>query len=604
VQIKYFFSELFNSIAKKISYGVAVALSSIMLSGLFTIVNITYVTSELSRFFPDFNSQYIILMDLLCVLPFISACILYGLFHRLGIPALIPAFRMVNNCFHVDGKLKIKDGLSGETYLSILKSLNSIPSIFFRVALIDMTYIQVILIGYGIYNNYHLYSHLWMLFSYVWQIVNYGGIGFVLAETATAGMRTQCKIKLREMNIPHEIPTRSSIKYKMYIVTAIIAQALVVSNAFSFLAHAELGRVLLYLFVYLSIIFVMSFLTIRTLYQALYDTGTVVENLKKRGEGIIYASTTDREIVELAAGINSASDMITDYRLNLEEKVALRTKELSDAKSEVEKVNENLIRLNKELGRSNIRHEIDMQMAANVQSAFLPGIAPQSEDYDIALMFLPMYGVSGDFYDFYRDKEAICGAGLFDVSGHGISSGLLTLLARSIIEKNFTDNQNENLGALMDRINASLIKEIGQAGIYLTGILLRLGDSFVEYANGGHPELIFKSSEEKYCRRVLSPEGSIAGPLMGIASIKGNFKSIKLKLNKNDCLLAYTDGFSDTQDSNGIPYDEKRIIESFEVAPDRTADEILDFLIEDFYRYIKVKDRIRDDMTLVVIKKK
>jgi phosphoserine phosphatase RsbU/P len=251
-----------------------------------------------------------------------------------------------------------------------------------------------------------------------------------------------------------------------------------------------------------------------------------------------------------------------------------------------------------------MRHEIDMQMAANVQSAFLPGTALQSEDYDVALMFLPKYGVSGDFYDFYRDREAICGVGLFDVSGHGISSGLLTLLARSIIEKNFSEYQHENLGVLMDRINASLIKEIGQAGIYLTGILLRLEDSFIEYANGGHPELIIKSLEEKSCRKVLSSEGSIAGPLLGIASMKGNFKSIKIKLNKNDCLLAYTDGFSDTQNSNGLSYDEKRIIESFEEAPGGTAGEILNFLMEDFYRYIEVKNKIRDDLTLIVIKKK
>jgi serine phosphatase RsbU (regulator of sigma subunit) len=602
--MKKIYQIVFNFITRKMSYGMAVALSSILWSGLFTIINIIYVSSELSRYFPDFTDEFIVLMCICFISPFMIAGPLHGAFHRLGIPALLPSFRVVNKYIHVDGDLKIQDGLTGETYLSILKAINRLPIVFFYIALIETTVIQCILFAYGFYKNYQVSGHLWMLFSYFWQVINFGGIGFVLAETVTGRMRRACKMKLRELNITHEIKTKSSIKYKMYIIAAIIIQAMFVSNAFSYLGHADIRRVILYLLVYLTIITLMSFITVRTFYRALDDTGMVVENLKERGEGIIYASTIDREIVELASGINAASDTITDYRVNLEKKVEERTKELQAAMEELEAMNDSLTLVNREIEESNARYKTDNKMAANVQAAFLPQKPSQSDEYDIALIFKPMSGVSGDFYDFYQTDGQVNGAGIFDVSGHGISSGLLTLLARSIINRNFNSN-HERLGIVMENINNDLIAEIGQAGLYITGILLRFGDGVVEYANSGHPELIYRSGKTKIAGQVIPPGGeSIVGPFLGVDMLKEKFKSIKLQFNRGDSLLAFTDGLRETKNLKGEEYNERRIIKSLQDGPGGTAREILDFVMEQFYDFTRKKDNLSDDITAIVIRKK
>lgn len=596
---------IFNFITRKMCYGMAVAFSSILWSGLFTILNIIYVASELSRYFPDFTDEFILVMGLCFIFPFIMAGVLHGAFHRLGIPALLPGFRVVNKYIYVDGDLTIQDGLTGEKYLSILEAINRLPIVFFYVALIETTVIQCILFAYGFYKNYQVSGHLWMLFSYFWQVINFGGIGFVLAETVTGRMRRACKMKLRELNISHEIKTKSSIKYKMYIIAAIIIQAMFVSNAFSYLGHADIGRVILYLLVYLTIITLMSFITVRTFYRALDDTGTVVENLKERGEGIIYASTIDREIVELASGINAASDTITDYRVNLEKKVEDRTEELQAAMEELEAMNDTLTLVNREIEESNARYKTDIEMAANIQAAFLPQKPPQSDEFDIALVYRSMSGVSGDFYDFYMNDDRLQGVGIFDVSGHGISSGLLTLLARSVIEKNFKTHTDEKLGVLMEMINKSLIEEIGHTTSYITGILLRFRESMVEYANSGHPHMMYKTARSRNVGRVTPPDGeSIIGPFLGFEILKGKFNSLKMKLNKDDCLLIYTDSLIETIDPSGKPVEDSRILNFLKDAPDGTAREILDYVMDQFYDFTRKKDNLSDDITAIVIRKK
>ena len=70
--------------------------------------------------------------------------------------------------------------------------------------------------------------------------------------------------------------------------------------------------------------------------------------------------------------------------------------------------------------------------------ASIPKTAPKNDAWDIAFEFIPMSGVSGDLYDFYVSEGEITGLTLCDVSGHGIASGLVTMIARSVFFRNFS----------------------------------------------------------------------------------------------------------------------------------------------------------------------
>ena len=250
-------------------------------------------------------------------------------------------------------------------------------------------------------------------------------------------------------------------------------------------------------------------------------------------------------------------------------------------------------------------HERDVEIAVNVQSAFLPKSVPYNEKYDIAFVYTPMSGVSGDFYDFYQTGNTLEGVGIFDVSGHGIASGLLTLIAKSIIYGNFINMKHEKLNRVFDSINKKLIKEMGHIDNYITGILIRFNNDHVEYVNSGHPDLIYRSAKSNRVRQVFDKDGaSISGPFMGMKEMEQPYKSLTIKINKGDCLLLYTDCFQETENIEGRSYEDVGIMESLKNAPDGSAQSILDYILKDYYNFAGRKKDFKDDLTAILIKRK
>ncbi|MBN2159551.1 MAG: SpoIIE family protein phosphatase [Spirochaetes bacterium] len=322
----------------------------------------------------------------------------------------------------------------------------------------------------------------------------------------------------------------------------------------------------------------------------------------------LYIGTALLLIQRLIKMMNNLDEMNS----NLENKVQERTgqltmanEELRQAMEEVETINEELVKVNRDLKTAEYRHERDVAMAVNMQSAFLPGGVPFSEKYDIAFVYKPMEGISGDFYDFYESGGDIEGVGIFDVSGHGIASGLITLMSKSIVYGNFIHMKGEKLNRVFDSINRKLIKEFGHIDNYLTGILIRFDNDRMEYVNSGHPDLMYRSSRTGKVGRVLDRDGnSISGPFMGTRDMERPYTSLTIKINRGDCFLLYTDCLLETGDAEGNIYDESKIIESLKNAPAAGAQEILDYILGDFYAFAGKRDNFKDDLTAILIRRK
>ncbi|HRZ29014.1 MAG TPA: PP2C family protein-serine/threonine phosphatase [Spirochaetota bacterium] len=307
----------------------------------------------------------------------------------------------------------------------------------------------------------------------------------------------------------------------------------------------------------------------------------------------------------------NAMDTVEDLNVNLEKKVLDRTEELLNAKSQIEEamvkttaINEQLTAANRELEKSEKRHEMDMRMAGNVQAAFFMAEPPESDGYDIAFMSRPLTCVSGDFYDFYYTRNRLNGVGLFDVSGHGISSGLITLLAKSIISRVYNQNPDRKISAIMELANRELISEINNVNYYVTGILLRLDEKKVEYVNSGHPDLLLRSARSGMVHKITDRNGnSITGPFLGVKLMNKPFNSVSFTMKKNDCLLVYSDCLTEMTDASGAVFDETKLRECFAESQCNDATAILDHIAKSFFEFIGDESRIRDDLTVMVVKK-
>lgn len=249
-------------------------------------------------------------------------------------------------------------------------------------------------------------------------------------------------------------------------------------------------------------------------------------------------------------------------------------------------------------------HEKDMKMASSVQHALMLFSPPEIKNYDISFHFQPCASVSGDFYDFYinKDENFLEGVVLADVSGHGIASGLLTILAKPIFFREFSDNPDTPVCKIMDRINYKLINQMEASENYLTAVMLRFDGNKVEYSNSAHPDiLLYKNSEEKTIP--VQPEnGSIQGSLLGIRAVAEPFTSHSFEVESGDILLIYTDCLTESQSPAGEEFGENRISKILSQNKGCSADSIMKSILESFHEFTGTTT-FKDDLTIIILKK-
>ena len=242
----------------------------------------------------------------------------------------------------------------------------------------------------------------------------------------------------------------------------------------------------------------------------------------------------------------------------------------------------------------------DLKLAEIVQKSIYPSRAPKTSKWDCAYIFKPMASVSGDDF-YYDDKGSLNGAALFDVSGHGVASGLVGILSKYLAKDTFRENKNEELSALARTFNKKLIKEKANVENYLTGILLRITDSKIEYVNAGHTDLLCIDSKRK-----VSVAGganrSFRGSFLGIEGLPDNFETVDIPLEKNSCYIMFTDCLTESRNLAGDELGIELLQKILARAPQGTsAKQLLEYLIDIFEAFTEAVP-LRDDLTVIVLK--
>lgn len=279
---------------------------------------------------------------------------------------------------------------------------------------------------------------------------------------------------------------------------------------------------------------------------------------------------------------------------NLENIVQKRTAELADSNTQLE-IKNNQLQYDKD------RTQKEIELAAFVQQSFYHQSVPELDDWELTYYLKPMAGVSGDLYDFFCDNHNFNGLGIFDVSGHGISSGLVTMLVKNIIEQEFYAGVNEKLEDVMYIINDRVIEEKGNIENYLTGILSRINGNELEFVNAGHPSPFFYHKETAKLE-ILQKDTSQCG-VIGISDFPINFKTNKLTLQSGDSLLFYTDGITEAVNENNEEFGTDRLFNAFDKCKKLPINEQI-YSILNALSLFTGSVPLNDDITLIVLRKK
>ncbi len=292
------------------------------------------------------------------------------------------------------------------------------------------------------------------------------------------------------------------------------------------------------------------------------------------------------------------------FKNNLQKEVELRTIELKDTNLKLTKVNE-------QLEKDRILSEMDLSTASLVQKKFFPQPENSFIGWELAVCYEPLSKVSGDLYDYYTYGNTLNGISIFDVSGHGISAALITMLARSIISHSFQKGfkEHRSLSAMLKEINEIIIGEKGEIDNYLTGLICRFdnfypdGSIHVELGNAGHPYPILYSAKNKKVLPLIADNNQFHFGAIGMQGINPKFAVMDFIMNVNDVFVCYSDGLTEATNKNNEQFGRKRLESCLLEVAEKSPKDIILSIKEKFNEFCGTTPR-QDDITIIVLKRK
>jgi len=238
----------------------------------------------------------------------------------------------------------------------------------------------------------------------------------------------------------------------------------------------------------------------------------------------------------------------------------------------------------------------ELEIARDVQKAFIPHHPPQIPGLSCATFYRPARSIGGDYYDFFPLQDGRWGIAIGDVSGKGIGAALIMASLQASIRAQVL-HPHSDPSTLISRVNR-LIHESSPVHFYASLFYAEYEPAarLLTYVNAGHnPPFVVRCREGRSKVSRLQPGASPVGMFAG-----SSYKSESCQLEEGDILVACTDGIIETESSAGEPWGQQRLENLFSACGWHAPQEALQHTITEVSAFGGNKVQ-RDDMTLVVI---
>jgi len=241
----------------------------------------------------------------------------------------------------------------------------------------------------------------------------------------------------------------------------------------------------------------------------------------------------------------------------------------------------------------NERLQSEIEIAASIQRNLLPKEGPQFRGVSFSAHFEPTASIGGDYYDVFNIDKTRLAVAIGDVSGHGLSTGLVMAMVKAAITTLVEEGAEET--ALFHRLNDLVFRSTERrAFMTLAFTIFDLEKGTIRHTNAGHlyPYLL---------REGQKPRGIEVPSLpLGVRSTISTHTA-EVDLQEGDAIVYLSDGIVEAQDENGEPFGFDHLEALLSQSADRSPSTIRDQILEAVARHCGTRPA-DDDRTVMILR--
>ncbi len=240
------------------------------------------------------------------------------------------------------------------------------------------------------------------------------------------------------------------------------------------------------------------------------------------------------------------------------------------------------------------RLQSEIAIAASIQRNLLPKEGPQFRGVSFSAHFEPTASIGGDYYDVFNLDKSRLAVAIGDVSGHGLSTGLVMAMVKAAITTLVEEGADEE--SLFERLNELVYRSTERrAFMTLAFTIFDLEGGGIRHTNAGHlyPYLL---------REGQAAPISIESPSLPLGVREEIVThTVSLDLREGDAIVYLSDGIIEAQNEQGDPLGFDHLESLLEQQTDRSPDAIRDEILNAVARHSGTRPA-DDDRTVMVLR--
>ncbi len=235
----------------------------------------------------------------------------------------------------------------------------------------------------------------------------------------------------------------------------------------------------------------------------------------------------------------------------------------------------------------------DMEVARKILQTAIPEGVPVMSSLDIAVKYIPMESVGGDYYDFHVIDHDSIGVFISDVSGHGVTAALIASMVKIVF--NMVEPFASDPVRLLNEMNGMLMGNIETHFLTSGYAYINIAKKTLSYARAGHePVIVRRKQTDEYVKHMPG------GRAIGIDGVL-NCKVAEVPIDSGDRIVLYTDGIIEAMSPSGQMYGSRNFMNTIKSSDHLGARELADLILSQLFKWTGRSKNLDDDFSLVIV---